>query len=284
MCAVALVLTAAGAVSWTTPAASASSDAHVTTGVNVPSGSNNSPGAGIAAASGTAGAVNRAGVSRGIARRVCRRPARDSTPVTGSARQAAKAARLPAAVIRVDQVGYPVAAPKLAEIMTTSMWAGGSRLAGGSKRAGVMRTAKPRWVLVRAGTCAIAASGVASRDLGSWSRRYSRVWAVRFSGVRAAGRYRIGLAGHPSVASPWFEIGPARRLYARPRPMRCRSTVISGMWPDFIRLPLRTAPGNLNDARAMTYRTPHVNDDGNFQGEPGQLATGVRINASGGWF
>jgi endoglucanase len=282
-CAVALVLTAAGAVSWATPASSASSDVHVTTGINVTSALNNSPGASVAAA-GTAGAVNPAGISRGTARRVCRQPAPASTPVTGSARQAAKAARPPAALIRVDQVGYPTAAPKLAEIMTASMWAGDSRQAGGTKRAGVMRRARPGWVLVRAGTCAIAASGVASRDLGSWSRRYSRVWAVRFSGVRAAGRYRIGLAGHPSVASPWFEIGLARRLYARPLANALSFYRDQRDGPDFIRSPLRTAPGNLNDARAMTYRTPHVNDDGNFKGSLARLATGVRINASGGWF
>src|SRR5450755_1509503 len=156
--------------------------------------------ASTAPGSGQNSGVNRARVSAVIASKVCRQPAPSSTPVRGSARQAAKtAAPAPAAVIRVDQVGYPAAAPKLAEIMAASMPGAG-----------------PRWVLVRAGTCAIAASGVASQNLGSWSKRYGWVWAVRFSGVRATGRYRIGLAGDPSVASPWFEIAPARQVYARP--------------------------------------------------------------------
>ena len=212
--------------------------------------------------------ANRARVSAVIASKVCRQPASSSTPVRGSARHAAKtAAPAPAAVIRVDQVGYPVAAPKLAEIMTASMPGAG-----------------PSWVLVRAGTCAIAASGVASQNLGSWSKRYGWVWAVRFSGVRATGRYRIGLAGDPSVTSPWFEIGPARQLYARPLANALSFYRNERDGPDFIRSPLRTAPGNLNDIHAMTYRTPRVNDNGNFKGSLAKDATGITINASGGWF
>jgi endoglucanase len=212
--------------------------------------------------------TNQAGVSAAVARKVCRQPAPSSTPVRGSARQAAKtAAPPPAAAIRVDQVGYPAAAPKLAEIMAASMQGGG-----------------PRWVLVRAGSCAVAASGVASQDLGAWSKRYSFVWAVRFSGIRATGRYRIGLAGDPSVASPWFEIAPARQIYARPLANALSFYRNERDGPDFIRSALRTAPGDLNDERAMTYRTPHVNDNGDFKGSLAKYATGITINASGGWF
>jgi len=221
------------------------------------------PGAGTARQ-----AAGQARVSVAIARKVCRQPAPSSTPVRGSARQAAKAAAPPpAAVIRVDQVGYPTAAPKLAEVMTA---------AG--------QGADPGWVLVRAGTCAVAASGVASQDLGSWSKRYSRVWAVRFSGTRATGRYRIGLAGDPSVASPWFEIAPARQVYAQPLANALSFYRNERDGPDFIRSALRTAPGDLNDERALTYRTPRVNDNGDFKGSLARYATGIRINASGGWF
>jgi endoglucanase len=38
------------------------------------------------------------------------------------------------------------------------------------------------------------------------------------------------------------------------------------------------------DEHAMTYRTPPVNGDGNFKGSLAKYATGVRINAPGGWF
>src|SRR5260370_955958 len=87
-------------------------------------------------------------------------------------------ARTGAAVLRVDQVGYPISAPKRAQIMTSSR-----------------RPHGIRWVLVRAGTlagsagrqesgpgagaCVLAAAGIARHDLGSWSKRYGWVWAVR---------------------------------------------------------------------------------------------------------
>src|SRR5450759_540442 len=123
------------------------------------------------AASGAVAAAGRAatsGVSQATARTVCAEPSQASTAVSGS-RQAAKTPP-PAAVIRVDQVGYPSSAPKRAEIMTTS--------------------SRPRgigWVLVRAGSragpgagsgagsCEVAAAGIARHDLGSWSKRYGWV-------------------------------------------------------------------------------------------------------------
>jgi Cellulase N-terminal ig-like domain len=61
----------------------------------------------------------------------------------------------PAAAIRVDQVGYPAGARKQAEIMTKS------------KPAHALH-----WVMVRAGSCTVAASGLAGPGLGAWSKRY----------------------------------------------------------------------------------------------------------------
>ena len=49
-----------------------------------------------------------------------------------------------------------------------------------------------------------------------------------------------------------------------------------------MRSALRTAPSHLNDADAMTYRTPKVDGDGAFKGDLSPL--GVRIDASGGWW
>ena len=196
--------------------------------------------------------------------KICAEPSSGGVLTTGSHRTPAGA---PAAAIRVDQVGYPSGAAKLAEIMTKARPSGDLR-----------------WVVVRAGSCTVAASGVARQDLGAWSKRYGWVWAARFTGIRAPGRYRVGILGDASAASPWFTIGPATHLYARPLANALYFFENERDGPDFIHTALRSAPGHLNDASAMTYRTPPVDSNGNFKGSLARYATGTAINATGGWF
>jgi endoglucanase len=218
-------------------------------------------GAGTAAASTRAGGGTPAGSQ---VAKICAEPSSGAVLTTGSHRRPAGA---PAAAIRVDQVGYPSGAAKLAEIMTKARPSGDLH-----------------WVVVRAGTCTVAASGVARQNLGAWSKRYGWVWAARFTGVRAPGRYRLGILGDASAASPWFTIGPAAQLYVRPLANALSFFENERDGPDFIHSALRSAPAHLNDASAMTYRTPPVDSDGNFKGSLAKYATGVRINATGGWF
>jgi endoglucanase len=197
--------------------------------------------------------------------KICAEPSSGAVLTTGSHRKPAGA---PAAAIRVDQVGYPSGAAKLAEIMTKA------RPSGDPPGGGL------HWVLVRAGSCTVAASGVTRQNLGAWSKRYGWVWAARFSQVRTPGRYRVGILGDASAASPWFAIGSAARLYARPLANALYFYENERDGPDFIHTPLRSAPGHLNDLSAMTYRSPPVDDNGNFKGSLAKYATGVRINAS----
>jgi endoglucanase len=140
------------------------------------------------------------------------------------------------------------------------------------------------WELVRQGSCAVVARGVARRDLGAWSARYPAVWAVRFGQVRRPGTYRLALTGHPGVVSPWFRISSPSRLYTAALANALSFYQNERDGPDFIRSALRTAPGHLNDAIAMTYRAPRVDSNGNFRGSLRPYATGITINATGGWF
>jgi endoglucanase len=224
--------------------------------------------AGLAAAawlSPAAAAAGRAAAGGPAPQRICHAPAPRSVLATGSHRKPASG---PAAAIRVDQVGYPAGSVKQAEIMSRAKPPSGGL----------------HWVLVRAGSCTVAAAGAAREDLGSWSKRYGWVLAATFSGVRAPGWYRLGIGNDPSAASPWFRIAPATQLYARALANARYFYANERDGPDFIPTALRSAPGHLNDASAMTYRTPPVDGNGDFQGSLAKYATGVRINATGGWF
>jgi endoglucanase len=236
--------------------------------------------AGTVSVAGPAAAIGAPGRHE-VARAACLVPAGHAVVVAGP--QASPAARrapaaAPAAVIRVDQLGYQTRAPKLAEIMTR-----GLVQSGGTGRTS-SRSIGAGWELIAQGSCAVVASGQADTNLGSWSRRYPAVIAIDFSRFRAPGTYRLALTKDPSVVSPWFAIGPAPGLYATALANALSFYQNERDGPDYIPGALRTAPGHRNDANAMTFRIPKVNGNGNFRGSLRRLATGVRINATGGWF
>jgi endoglucanase len=169
-------------------------------------------------------------------------------------------------VFRVDQIGYPTGATKLAALMTRSSRAGTG------------------WLLVSRHSCRVVARGVTRTNLGAWSQRYPAVWAIRFSGVQRAGTYRLVLTARPATVSPWFRIGPPSSLYAGAVANSLSFYQNERDGPGFIPSALRTAPGHLNDANAMTFRAPKVSPNGNFRGSLRRFATGLRINATGGWW
>ncbi len=167
----------------------------------------------------------------------------------------------PAAFVRVDQAGYPAAAAKRAYL-----------LAGGAE-------AGAAFTVTGAGGRTVL-TGRVGPDLGRWSARFAHVYAIDFSRLRAAGTYTIAVAG--AAASPPFRIATGAALSARPIRNALAFYQDERDGPDFIPSPLRTAPGHLNDAHAMTYVTPKVDGDGNFAGSLKPL--GVRIDAAGGWW
>ena len=201
----------------------------------------------------------------------CHAPAGKPVQVTGrgATGKVKDAKPAPAQVIRVDQVGYPVGGLKLADIMTRSRHGGVS------------------WELIRRtgpGSCRLSGAGSDSVSIGSWSSTYRAVYGVSFSAVHAPGTYRLLLTNHPKVVSPWFQIAKATALYRQPLANALSFYENERDGPDFIKSKLRTGPAHLNDAHAMTFRAPPVDDNGNFKGSLAKYATGLRINATGGWF
>jgi endoglucanase len=169
----------------------------------------------------------------------------------------------PRAVVRVDQAGYASPTQKRAYLMT--------------------RRAEPHEAFAVVDSHGRTVyRGHAGRSTGAWNNRYGHVYPLDFDRVRAAGSYRIVVAGPGSPASPPFRIEAPRRLYSAPLANSLFFYEAERDGPDFIRSALRTAPGHLNDEHAMTYSTPKANADDGFDGDLTPL--GVRINASGGWW
>lgn len=181
----------------------------------------------------------------------------------GAGQPAVKGARPPAAAFRVDQAGYPARGPKQAELMTSS---------------------GTGWELISAASCKVVATGRARTRLGSWNRDYPAVWAVTFGSVRRAGTYRLRYTPNRGVVSPWFRIGAAASIYGPALASAVSFYTQERDGAGFARSALRSAPGHLNDGSAMTYTTPPADASGSFKGSLAGFATGVRIDASGGWW
>jgi endoglucanase len=167
------------------------------------------------------------------------------------------------AFVRVNQVGYASGASKRAYLMASVDEAGAT------------------FTVTRVGGQPVL-SGPIGVLLGSWSATFSRVYAIDLTSVSATGTYRITVDGPVDARSPSFEIGPGGRVYNQALSNALSFYENQRDGRHFIPSALRTAPGHLNDERAMTYRTPETTGSGHFSGDLSPL--GVRVDASGGWW
>ncbi len=168
-----------------------------------------------------------------------------------------------AAVVRVDQVGYAVGSSKRAYLMSP-----------------VAEPSATFSVVDPDGT--VVDSGMVGTQLGSWSKRYSHVYAIDFDSLTQPGTYSVAVQGAASARSPVFEIADAADLYRQPLANALSFYQNERDGPDFIPSALRSAPGHLNDEHAMTYLTPKTNGQGGFKGD--LTPSGTTIDASGGWW
>jgi len=165
------------------------------------------------------------------------------------------------AFLRVNQVGYPAGAPKRAYLMANVSIPAGTTFA------------------VRDASQVTVYSAAMGARRGRWSDRYPYVYALDFSAVTAPGTYTLTIAG---ATSPSFLIDSGTAVYAQALANTLSFYQVQRDGADYVPGPLRDAPAHVNDAHAMTYRTPKVDADGNFTRDPRML--GLRIDASGGWW
>ncbi len=168
-----------------------------------------------------------------------------------------------AAFVRVNQVGYPPEAAKRAYVI-----------------ANFSDTGAPFEIERSDGT--VVVSGHLGVSDGSWSSAFPQVYPIDFDQLQASGSYRIVLGGGSPASSPPFHVAPAQALYGTPLANALSFYENERDGPEFIASPLRSAPGHLNDAAAMTYATPKVNGEGSFKKELRSLHR--TIDASGGWW
>ena len=201
--------------------------------------------------------------ARGIARGLLAASILGAVVAPTSSSAVEPAARRRPAYVRVNQLGYPAdAASKRAYLMSSSRRA----------RRSPWRTAAEPSTPRPSGATSAGGRGP-SRTSTRWTSTRSR----RPAPTRVVG-HRAG-AGDLAAVRDRHRHRRLRRGAAR---TRSRFYQVQRDGPDYIPSALRTAPGHLNDANAMTYLTPNVNCSGRFSGDLTPL--GTRIDASGGWW
>ena len=167
------------------------------------------------------------------------------------------------AFVRVNQVGYATTASKRAYLMASGAEAGAT-------------------FSVKNASGAIVYAAPIGANLGKWSTSYPDVYALDFNSVTTPGTYTIVTSGPIAGSSPGFPIDTAANVYSGAVSNALSFYQNERDGPNYIPSALRTAPGHLNDASAMTYLTPSMNSSGRFSGD--LTPFGVKIDASGGWW
>ncbi len=182
---------------------------------------------------------------------------------TGPAAPATPAARAPAEV-RVNQVAYPAAGPKVAYAMLP---------------APVSSVAFTVWD----GATAVF-RGRSATDVGGWNSRYHAVYALTFAGLdRPGADYRIQIsAGGQTAQSPAFAVGSASAAYGPLVTNAVRYFTSERDGPDVVHSVLSREPANLTDERAVVYAAPKYDSNDNLIGKFRKI--GGPVNVAGGWF
>ncbi len=164
--------------------------------------------------------------------------------------------------VRVNQVGYPTDAPKVAFAMLPA------------------KVASVRFQVVT--PYGVAYRGTSTDDLGSWNSGYRAVYQLSFSGVRTPGQYQVKLVSPASAVSPTFIIGDGAQLYRQLVDNAVQYFTSERDGPDVDPAVLSRQPANLTDEKAYVYADPKYDSNDNLLGTFKKI--GGPVDVSGGWF
>ena len=164
------------------------------------------------------------------------------------------------AFVRIDQLGYEAGAHNRAYLMSQI-----------SESGAIFR--------VIAANGEIRFSSTVGAAAGTWG--VFTVYALDFT-VRETGKYTIEVTGPVSASSSQFRIDAPAKLYSGALSNALNFYRNEHDGANFIKTPLRSAAGHLNDAHAAVYLSPQFNSDDLILGA--LQPTGASIDASGGWW
>ena len=164
------------------------------------------------------------------------------------------------AFVRIDQLGYEAGAHNRAYLMSKT-----------SESGAIFR--------VVAANGDIRFSSTVGAAAGIWGD--FTVYPLDFL-VRETGKYSIEVTGPVSASSAAFRIDAPAKLYSGALANALNFYRNERDGANFIKTPLRSDAGHLNDAHAAVYLSPQFNSDDLILGA--LKPTGVSIDASGGWW
>jgi len=163
-------------------------------------------------------------------------------------------------LLRINQVGFPLDAPKTATVL--------SREALRSRVFQVLDATGGTALRVRAG-----------RDRGAWNNRWLHAYTLDLSALRTPGTYRIVLEQAPEISSPSFAVGEAGYASLAANELSFLREQRDGAEVDSSLLDRQAS--HLTDSSASVYRTPIYRHD--------KLIGGLTrldlppIDVAGGW-
>jgi endoglucanase len=174
----------------------------------------------------------------------------------------ASAAVPASAQVRVNQVGYPTDAPKVAYAMLPA------------------KVASVRFEVIT--PYGVAYRGTSADDVGSWNSAYRAVYRLSFSGVNTPGRYQVKVLSPGVAVSPMFIIGDGTQLYRQLVDNAVQYFTSERDGPDVDSAVLDRQPANLTDENAYVYADPKYDSNDNLLGTFKKI--GGPVDVSGGWF